>query len=72
MMNVWIVCKSHSLYFLTKTIIESKEVNDNALLLYISKELNTDVNSVVQSDATGAWGFAEMSKGKVVSRRTFY
>lgn len=49
------------------TMIESKEVNDNALLLYISKELNTDVLSVVQSDITGTWGVVEMSKGSVIS-----
>lgn len=49
------------------TMIESKEVNDNALLLYISKELNTDVLSVVQSDITGTWGVIEMSKGMVIS-----
>ena len=48
------------------TIIESKEVNDNALLLYMSKELNTDVLTVIQSDITGTWGFIEMSKGMVI------
>ncbi len=48
------------------TMIESKEVNDNAMLLYMSKELNTDVLSVIQSDVTGVLGFVEMSKGMVV------
>lgn len=48
------------------TIIESKEVNDYAMLLKISKELQTEVLAVIQSDITGTWGFVEMFKGKIV------
>lgn len=47
-------------------IIESKEVNDYAMLLQLSKELQTDVFAVVQSDITGEWGFVEMNEGKVM------
>ena len=48
------------------TIIESKEFNDYAMLLHLSKELQTEVLAVVQSDATGTWGFVEMFEGKIV------
>lgn len=48
------------------TIIEAKEVNDYAMLLYISKELQTEVLAVLQSDAVGAWGYVEMLSGEVV------
>lgn len=47
------------------TIVESKEVNDYALLFYLSKELQTEVISIIQSDVTGAWGFVEMSDGNL-------
>lgn len=48
------------------TIIESKEINDYTLLLQISKELQTEVLTIIQSDAVGAWGFVEILEGKVV------
>lgn len=47
-------------------IIESKEVNDYAMLLQLSKEFQTEVLAVLQSDVTGAWGYVEMFEGKVV------
>ena len=47
-------------------IIESKEVNDYALLLQLSKELHTDVLAILQSDVAGAWGYVEMFEGKVI------
>ncbi len=46
-------------------LIESKEVNDYALLLQLSKELQTEALAVIQSDITGAWGYVEMLEGKV-------
>lgn len=49
------------------TIIESKEVNDYALLLQLSKELRTEVVAIIQSDIAGAWGFVEMSEGNMRS-----
>ena len=48
------------------TIIESKEINDYTLLLQISKDLQTEVFAIIQSDAVGAWGFVEILKGEVV------
>ena len=47
-------------------IIESKEVNDYAMLLQLSKEFQTEVLAVIQSDITGAWGYVEMFEGSVV------
>ena len=49
------------------TIIESKEVNDYTMLCQISKELQTEVLAVVQSDITGSWGFVEFSNGEVIN-----
>lgn len=36
------------------------------MLLQISKELQTEVLTIIQSDAVGAWGFVEILEGKVV------
>lgn len=47
-------------------IIESKEVNDYAMLMQLSKELQTEVFSVFQYDTAGAWGYVEMFAGKVI------
>lgn len=47
-------------------IIESKEVNDYAMLMQLSKELQTEVLAVIQYDVTGAWGYVEMFGGKVM------
>ncbi len=47
-------------------IIESKEVNDYAMLLQLSIELETEVLAIIQSDITGAWGYVEMFEGKVI------
>lgn len=47
-------------------IIESKEVNDYAMLMQLSKELQTEVLAVFQYDVTGAWGYVEMVEGKVM------
>lgn len=47
------------------TIIESKEVNDYAMLLHMSKELQTEVLAVLQYNVAGAWGFVEISQGVV-------
>ncbi|MBQ3583829.1 MAG: hypothetical protein IJA27_03865 [Lachnospiraceae bacterium] len=47
-------------------IIESKEVNDYAMLLQLSKEFQTEVLAVILSDVTGSWGYVEMFEGKVV------
>lgn len=48
------------------TIVESKEVNDYAMLLKISEELMTDVLAIAQYDSIGAWGYVEMKSGKVI------
>lgn len=45
-------------------IIKSKEVNDYAMLLQLSKEFQTEVLAVLQSDVVGAWGYIEMLEGK--------
>ena len=37
-------------------IIESKEVNDYAMLLQLSKKFQTEVLAILQSDVAGAWG----------------
>ncbi len=47
-------------------IIESKEVNDYAMLLQLSKEIQTEVLAILQSDVAGAWGYVEMFEGKVI------
>lgn len=47
------------------SIIESKEANDYAMLLHVSKELQTEVLAVLQYDTTGAWGFVEIFQGVV-------
>ena len=47
-------------------IIESKEVNDYAMLLQLSIELETEVLAIIQSDVTGEWGYVEMFEGKVI------
>lgn len=47
-------------------LIESKEVNDYAMLIELSRELQTEVLAVVLSDAVGAWGYVEISEGEVV------
>lgn len=47
-------------------IIESKEVNDYAMLLQLSKKFQTEVLAILQSDVAGAWGYVEMFKGKVI------
>ena len=47
-------------------IIESKEVNDYAMLIMLSKELQAEVLAIIQSDVTGAWGYVEMFEGKVI------
>ena len=47
-------------------IIESKEVNDYAMLLQLSKKFQTEVLVILQSDVAGAWGYVEMFKGKVI------
>lgn len=47
-------------------IVESKEVNDYAMLFQLSKDLQTEVLAVIQSDITGAWGYVEIIGGKVV------
>ena len=47
-------------------IIESKEVNDYAMLLQLSKEFQTEVLAILQSDVTGAWGYVEMLEGKII------
>lgn len=47
------------------SIIESKEVNDYAMLIQLSKDLQTEVLAVIQSDVTGAWGYVEIIEGKV-------
>lgn len=47
-------------------VVESKEVNDYAMLLELSRKLHTEVLAVVWSDAVGAWGYAEMLNGEVV------
>lgn len=47
-------------------IIESKEVNDYAMLIQLSKDLHTEVLAVIQSDVTGAWGYVEIIEGKVI------
>ena len=47
-------------------IIESKEVNDYAMLMQLSKELQTEVLAVFQYDVMGAWGYVEMVEGKVM------
>lgn len=49
------------------SVLESKEVNDYEMLLFISKELNTKILSIIQSDVTGTWGYVQMENGKVVS-----
>ena len=49
------------------TIIESKEVNDYAMLLHMSKELQTEVLAVIQYDIAGAWGYVEISQGVVLN-----
>ncbi len=46
-------------------IIESKEVNDYAMLLELSKEFQTEVLAILQSDVAGAWGYVEMFEGKI-------
>lgn len=51
------------------TVIESKEVNDYAMLFEISKELQTEVIAIVQSGAIGAWGYVKMKSGEVVQSR---
>ena len=48
------------------TLIESKEVNDYALLFELSKELKKSVVAIVQSDVIGAWGYAQMSSGEII------
>lgn len=47
-------------------IIESKEVNDYAMLIQLSKELQTEVLAIIQSDVIGAWGYVEILEGKVM------
>lgn len=47
-------------------IVESKEVNDYAMLMQLSKELQTEVLAVFQYDVTGEWGYVEMFGGKVM------
>jgi len=47
------------------TVIESKEVNDYTMLMLISKELNTEVVAITQSDVVGAWGYVEINNGQV-------
>ena len=47
-------------------IVESKEVNDYAMLMQLSKELQTEVLAVFQYDVMGAWGYVEMVEGKVM------
>lgn len=47
-------------------IIESKEVNDYTMLLQLSKEFQTEVLAIIQSDVAGTWGYVEMFEGKVV------
>lgn len=47
-------------------MIESKEVNDYAMLIELSRELQTEVLAVVLSDAVGAWGYVEIFEGEVV------
>lgn len=47
-------------------LIESKEVNDYAMLLQLSKELETEVLAVIQCDVIGAWGYVEILKGEVI------
>ncbi len=48
------------------SIIESKEVNDYAMLLQLSELLHAEVFAVVQSDIIGAWGYVEMFEGQIV------
>ena len=47
-------------------IVESKEVNDYAMLMQLSKKLQTEVLAVIQYDVTGAWGYVEIFGGKVM------
>lgn len=54
------------------TVIESKEINDYTLLLQISKDLQTEVLAIMQSDAAGAWGFVEILEGEVVKNYFSY
>ena len=42
------------------------EVNDYAMLLHLSKELQTEVLAIVQSDVTGSWGYVEIFAGQVI------
>ncbi len=48
-------------------MIEAREINDYALLIEISKVLNTDVFVIMQYDSVGAWGFADISNGEVTN-----
>ena len=48
------------------SILESKEVNDYKMLLDISKNLRTEVVSIVCSDVIGACGFAEFKNGEII------
>lgn len=48
-------------------VIESKEVNDYAMLLHISNVLKTEVVAIIQSDVIGAWGYVEIYQGKIVN-----
>ena len=47
-------------------IVESKEVNDYAMLMHLSRKLRTEVFAVFQYDIAGAWGYVEMFGGKVM------
>lgn len=49
------------------TLIESKEVNDYGMLIVMSRQLQTEILAVIQSDVIGAWGFVEIFGGKVVN-----
>lgn len=48
------------------SIIESKEVNDYAMLVELSRDLKTEVFAVLQSDIIGAWGYVEISEGEII------
>ena len=43
-------------------IIESKEVNDYAMLLQLSKKFQTEVLAILQSDVAGAWGYVPLAQ----------
>lgn len=48
------------------TIVESKEYNDYDMLIYLSKELETEIIAIAQFDSVGAGGYAVFNQGKVM------